>query len=112
MPSTRSRRFSSTAAVIAVCLLVVSYFIVIRSSRAHTSPIDFDATDHLPITPAGRLLIDSLTGLPAVAPLTMNFVRTPDGNGPDGKGRYLIAANSGFGLTFDAKSKPNQTLWV
>ncbi len=42
----------------------------------------------------------------------MNFVRTPDAGGPGGKGRYLIAVNSGFGLTFNAKSKAQQTLSV
>src|SRR5436309_5495343 len=45
------------------------------------------------ITPAGRLIVDAANGLPAVAPLTMNFVRTPDASGPDGRGRYLIAVN-------------------
>src|SRR6476469_9949502 len=64
------------------------------------------------ITPAGRLLMDSATGLPAVAPLTMNFIRTPDSGGPDGRGRYLIAVNSGWGITFNSKSKATQTLTV
>src|SRR5262249_5584023 len=49
---------------------------------------------------------------PAVAPMTMNFVRTPDNQGPDGKGRYLIAVNSGFGLFFSAKGKSQQTVSV
>ncbi|HEV8592220.1 MAG TPA: bifunctional YncE family protein/alkaline phosphatase family protein, partial [Pyrinomonadaceae bacterium] len=71
-----------------------------------TEPIDQT------VKPAGKLLIDAETNLPAVAPLTMNFVRTPDTSGPDGKGRYLIAVNSGFGLEFDSKSKGNQTLSV
>ncbi len=63
-------------------------------------------------TPAGRLISDSTTGLPAVAPLTMNFVRSPDTTGPDGQGRYLIAVNSGFGIDFTSKSKHQQTLSV
>src|SRR6266508_3248285 len=41
------------------------------------------------ITPAGTLLLDATTRLPAVAPLTVDFVRSPDKNGPDGKGRFL-----------------------
>ena len=61
---------------------------------------------------AGDLISDATTGLPAVAPLTMNFVRTPDHNGPDGKGRYLIGVNSGYGLMFNSKSKAQQTLSV
>src|SRR4029079_255034 len=51
-------------------------------------------------------------GLPAVAPLTMNFVRTPDTNGPDGKGRYLIAVNSGWGIQQNSRSRGNQTLSI
>ena len=44
----------------------------------------------------------------AVAPLTVDFVRSPDKNGPDGKGRYLIAVNSGFGLQFNAETNHGQ----
>ena len=62
--------------------------------------------------PAGKLILDSASGLPAVTPLTVNFVRTPDSTGTDGKGRYLIAVNSGFGLQFNSKSKAQQTLSV
>lgn len=64
------------------------------------------------VTPAGRLLMDSATGMPAVAPLTMNFVRTPDTGGADGRGRYLIAVNSGWGVLFNSRSKATQTLTV
>ena len=63
-------------------------------------------------TPAGRLIVDSVTGLAAVAPLTVDLVRSPDSNGPDGKGRYLIAVNSGYGVQFTSQSKAQQTLSV
>ena len=63
-------------------------------------------------SPAGKLLTDAATKQPAVMPLTFNFVRSPDTSAGDGQGRYLIAVNSGYGLTFDAKSKPQQTLSV
>ncbi|MBV9214776.1 MAG: hypothetical protein JO053_01260, partial [Acidobacteria bacterium] len=63
-------------------------------------------------TPAGKLLVDATTGLPAVAPLTMNMVRSPDSTGPDGRGRFLIAVNSGYGIDFTSKSKHQQTLSV
>jgi YVTN family beta-propeller protein len=66
------------------------------------------ASEGRPITPAGVLLADVTTRLPAVAPLTVDFVRSPDKNGPDGKGRYLIAVNSGFGLQFNAGSNRGQ----
>ncbi len=57
-------------------------------------------------------MTDATTNLPATAPLTVDFVRSPDRDGADGKGRYLIAVNSGFGLQFDSKSKAQQTLSV
>src|SRR5262245_24273848 len=66
------------------------------------------ASEGRPITPAGMLLSDASTRLPAVAPLTVDFVRSPDKNGPDGKGRYLIAVNSGFGLQFNAETNHGQ----
>ena len=62
--------------------------------------------------PAGELVTDASTGLPGAMPLTMNFVRSPDADGPDGLGRYLIAVNSGYGLTFNYKDKAQQTLSV
>ena len=58
------------------------------------------------ITPAGKLILDAANGLPAVAPLTMNFVRTPDNAGPNGKGRYLIAVNSGWGEQINSRWPP------
>jgi YVTN family beta-propeller protein len=64
------------------------------------------------VTPAGKLVLDAATGRPAVAPLTVNFVRSPDTGGPDGKGRYLIAVNSGYGIEFTSKSKGQQTLSI
>ncbi|HKQ73702.1 MAG TPA: hypothetical protein VJ810_08260 [Blastocatellia bacterium] len=66
------------------------------------------ASEGRPITPAGMLLLDATTRLPAVAPLTVDFIRSPDKGGPDGKGRYLIAVNSGFGLQFNAESNQGQ----
>ncbi|MBO0727126.1 MAG: beta-propeller fold lactonase family protein, partial [Blastocatellia bacterium] len=66
------------------------------------------ASEGRAITPAGMLLLDATTRLPAVAPLTVDFVRSPDKGGPDGKGRYLIAVNSGFGLQFNARTNHGQ----
>jgi hypothetical protein len=66
------------------------------------------ASEGRTITPAGTLLSDATTRLPAVAPLTVDFVRSPDKNGPDDKGRYLIAVNSGFGLQFNAETNHGQ----
>ena len=57
------------------------------------------------IAPAGKLLLDAETNEAAVMPLTFDFVRSPDSSGPDNKGRFLIAVNSGYGLMFNSKSK-------
>ncbi len=60
------------------------------------------------ITPAGKLLIDATTAQPAVGALPVDFVRSPDTSGFDGKGRYLLTINSGFGLQFNASTNRAQ----
>jgi YVTN family beta-propeller protein len=53
-----------------------------------------------PITPAGTLVVDTGTHLPAVGAMPMTMLRSPDKLGHDGKGRYLLAVNSGYGVQF------------
>ncbi len=60
------------------------------------------------ITPAGKLLIDATTAQPAVGALPVDFVRSPDSSGFDGKGRYLLTVNSGFGLQFNSSTNRAQ----
>jgi YVTN family beta-propeller protein len=67
------------------------------------------AADQLwPITPAGSLVRDLTTQLPAVGALTVDFVRSPDQTGPGRKGRYLIAVNSGYGIQFTSSGNRGQ----
>jgi YVTN family beta-propeller protein len=54
------------------------------------------------ITPAGSLLMDKTTRQVAVGALPMNFVRSPDAESADGRGRYLVAVCSGFGVQISA----------
>ena len=61
-----------------------------------------------PITPAGSLVSDLRTRQPAVGALAVNFARSPDRAGPDGRGRYLVAVNSGFGIQFNAATNRAQ----
>ena len=61
-----------------------------------------------PISPAGSLVTDITTRLPAVGALPVDFVRSPDRSGPGGKGRYLIAVNSGYGIQFNAGGNRGQ----
>lgn len=64
------------------------------------------------ITPAGTLVRDRFTRQPAVVSLPVDFVRSPDRDGPEGRGRYLVAVNSGYGIQFNAGSKFHQSLAV
>ena len=66
-----------------------------------------------PITPAGTLVMDAGTHLPAVGAMPMNMLRSPDKLGHGGKGRYLLVVNSGFGVQFsDATNHAQQSIAV
>ncbi len=98
------------AVLVVMAALAVFYFGSNGTKAADESALFNE--DGRPLSPAGKLIVDSSTGLPAAAPLTMNFVRSPDAAGPDSKGRYLIAVNSGYGIQFTVKSKAQQTISV
>ena len=71
------------------------------------------AAEGRPITPAGTLVTDAGTRLPAVGAMPMNMLRSPDKLGHDGKGRYLFVVNSGFGVQFsDDTNRAQQSLAV
>src|SRR6267143_4134289 len=61
-----------------------------------------------PITPAGALVIDAATRLPAVGAMPMTILRSPDALGRGGKGRYLLVVNSGYGVQFSADTNHAQ----
>ncbi|HEV2195899.1 MAG TPA: beta-propeller fold lactonase family protein [Candidatus Acidoferrum sp.] len=61
-----------------------------------------------PITPAGKLVMDSGTRLPAVGAMPMNMLRSPDKLGRNDKGRYLLVVNSGFGVQFSEEGNSAQ----
>ncbi len=60
------------------------------------------------ITPAGTLVMDSATHLPAVGAMPMNMLRSPDKLGRGGKGRYLLVVNSGYGVQFSEETNKAQ----
>jgi len=92
--------------------MIVAFYLMPGKSAAQTEIINNVATQGRSLTPAGKLIFDTTTNLPAIAPLTVDFVRSPDNSGAGGKGRYLIAVNSGFGVQFNSRSKNQQTLSV
>jgi len=97
------------AGLLCVVALVVSERLWLHSAPA--APGDGTSepgSEGRPITPAGAWVMDASTRRPAVVPLTVDFVRSADKDGPDGRGRYLIAINSGFGLQFSAKTNRGQ----
>jgi YVTN family beta-propeller protein len=66
-----------------------------------------------PITPAGALVIDAATHLPAVGAMPMTMLRSPDALGHGGKGRYLLVVNSGFGVQFsEGTNRAQQSIAV
>jgi len=108
------KQLSSLPAIIVLSLIfcTVAFYLGSQDSEALTGENTGLLAEQMSLTPAGHLVIDASSGLPAIGSLTMNFVRTPDTAGPDGKGRYLIAVNSGYGIEFNSKSKGQQSLSV
>src|SRR5882762_9132297 len=90
--------------LVLVVMLIAGLFASSARMRQNNEP----ASEGRPITPAGSLIIDWTTRLPAVGSLTVDFVRSPDHTGPEGKGRYLLAVNSGFGIQFSAATNRGQ----
>ncbi len=74
------------------------------SARCQQEP----AGEGRPITPAGSLVMDAATRLPAVGAMPMAMLRSPDSLGHGGKGRYLFVVNSGFGVQFSEETNRAQ----
>ncbi len=99
----RHRDYTLLAILLITCLLFGS-FGGVSSSAGPDEP----ASEGRPITPAGSLVQDLTTRLPAVGALPVNLVRSPDKLGPGGEGRFLIAVNSGYGVQFNAAANRGQ----
>ncbi len=100
----RGSLFVISASAITFFLLFAFIYKPLASLAEDEKIADQPASEGRAITPAGELLTDATTGKPAIGALTMDFVRSPDTSGADGRGRYLLAINSGFGVQFDAES--------
>ncbi|MEW6130468.1 MAG: alkaline phosphatase family protein [Acidobacteriota bacterium] len=108
-------RFGSKFLFLALLSAMVIAILISSGSFKSTANIQTNepASQGRIITPAGALILDMTTRLPAVGSLTVDFVRSPDEYGTDKKGRYLIAVNSGFGIQFNsATNRAQQSLAV
>jgi YVTN family beta-propeller protein len=107
LQSRRARKRGVALALLAV-LAALSFALV--NSSADVTVKDRPASQGRPITPAGSLVVDLTTARPAVGSLPVTFVRSPERGG---RGRYLVAVNSGYGLQFgEATNKAQQSLAV
>ncbi len=103
-----SRSLSLAALLVVACSLVAQ-----RTSAVDADQAIDPSLQGRPLTPAGSLVPDLTTRQPAVGALPVRFLRSPDRTGPNGRGRYLVVVNSGFGVEFNASTKaPMQSLAV
>ncbi len=65
-------------------MLIAAFYWMPLESAAQGEIADNVATQGRSLTPAGKLVVDAVTLLPAVAPLTVDFVRSPDNFGAGG----------------------------
>ena len=89
---------SRTTSLLVICLGFCG------DARCQQAP----AAEGRPITPAGALVMDGATHLPAVGAMPMAMLRSPDALGHDGKGRYLLVVNSGYGVQFSEDTNEAQ----
>ena len=109
----RRTRYSTWRFVLAVALVAGGVSLLTwLLCQAKGGPADDDkgprGEDSSTLSPAGAFVLDAATGQAAVGSLPVDFARSPDHDGPDGRGRYLVAINSGYGLQFDARTNRGQ----
>lgn len=103
-----SRLGSKLAYIISLFALALIFSMSFWKTAADQTITNQPASEGRTITPAGSLLLDVNTRQPAVGALPVGFVRSPDTQGTDKLGRYLIAINSGYGIQFNAGSNRAQ----
>lgn len=119
MPETKPRRVPrQTFPRHTLYIAFIITLALLAASGLSTSFADMDSNNQTAfgerqITPAGTLVFDKTTRQPAVGALPLDFVRSPDKTAADGRGRYLVAVNSGFGLQFNsATNRAQQSLAI
>jgi YVTN family beta-propeller protein len=111
MNAARASRVATIGlASLVACLAPV---VSLPTSSADVRVAHQPASEGRPVTPAGELISDATTRQPAVGALPVDLVRSPDRDGDGGRGRYLVAVNSGYGVQFNAATnKAQQSLAV
>jgi YVTN family beta-propeller protein len=95
---------------LALVAVLAALSLALVNSSADVTVKNRPASQGRPITPAGSLVKDLTTARPAAGSLPVSFVRSPERGG---RGRYLVAVNSGYGLQFsEATNKAQQSLAV
>ncbi len=113
-PAFIRRRTQSARTTVACWLLIGATLTLLLLAGSFNSSADVSlmraaaATDEKMIAPAGTLVMDVTTRQPAIGALPVDFVRSPDADGPNGDGRYLVAVNSGHGVQFSAATNRAQ----
>ncbi|HVF44821.1 MAG TPA: bifunctional YncE family protein/alkaline phosphatase family protein [Pyrinomonadaceae bacterium] len=105
-----SRPFQSRGVSLALVAVLAALSFALVGSSADVRVKNRPASQGRPITPAGSLVMDRATKRAAVGSMPVAFVRGPERGG---RGRYLVAVNSGYGLQFgEATNKAQQSLSV
>jgi len=114
-------KLSWVTTLVIVLFVFLAFLISLLASPGKVKAVDEtigslqqqDTSKQRPLTPAGSLIIDRNTRQAAVGSLAVDFVRSPDTAASDGRGRYLIVVNSGFGVQFNsATNGAQQSLMV
>jgi YVTN family beta-propeller protein len=103
-------KFNWVTILVIVFFIVLAFLISVLASSVKVKAGDEstgslqqdDPSKERSLTPAGTLIIDRNTRQAAVGSLAVDFVRSPDTAAGDGRGRYLIAVDSGFGIQFNS----------
>ncbi|HLL71345.1 MAG TPA: bifunctional YncE family protein/alkaline phosphatase family protein [Pyrinomonadaceae bacterium] len=102
-----------TGLIASFVALAVLLPVSLKTSSADVVIPNHVASQGRTLAPAGAPVMDLTTRQPAVGALTVDFVRSPDREGSQGAGRFLVAVNSGYGVQFNAATnKAQQSLAV
>jgi YVTN family beta-propeller protein len=112
-PTTCTAQLRRATLALVVILSALASGLVASSAGLVVSSADvrvgnLPASEGRPVTPAGSLVQDLTTGRPAVGSLPVGFARSPDRAGPEGRGRYLVVVNSGYGVQFNSNTNRAQ----